>query len=85
MPRRGDIEAATPRCQATRQEPGPESVNFGLRGGVLRAMVELLCLMPMRYQASDNSWLCECGSSEPGEYLAARASGYAFEPEAEAA
>jgi hypothetical protein len=82
MPRRGDIEAATPRCQALRQEPGPATVNFGLRGGTLRAMVELLCLLPMRYRAADNAWLCDCGATETGEYLAARAAGYDFEAEA---
>jgi hypothetical protein len=82
MPTRGDIEAATPRCQATRQKPGPETVNFGLRGGVLRAMIELLCLTPMRYQAATHTWLCDCGSTEAGDVVAARAAGYDIEAEA---
>jgi hypothetical protein len=80
MPTRDDIEAGTPRCQAARREPtGAVRVNFGLRGGT---MAYFLCLRPMRYRAGDNTWVCECGSTETGEVLGARAVTFAMEAEA---
>jgi len=49
MPTRADIEAATPRCQASRRQPtGAVRVNFGLRGGTLRPMADFLCLKSTR-------------------------------------
>ena len=47
-------------------------VNFGLRAGMTQQTIERLCLKPMRYRARDNTWICECGSSETGERLGAR-------------
>jgi hypothetical protein len=82
MPTRADIEAAAPRCQARRQE-WQTRPNFGLRGGTLRHPVEFLCLKRMRYRTGNNPWVCECGSTESGEVLGARAA--AFEVVAEAA
>jgi hypothetical protein len=82
MPTRSDIEAGTPRCQAARREPtGAVRVNFGLRGG-MRPTGYFLCLMPMRYRAGNNTWICECGSTEKGEVLGARAVAFAMEAEA---
>jgi hypothetical protein len=85
VPIQADIEAATPCCQATRLELRPGGRNFGLRGGTTRYLIELLCLKPMRYRASDNTWLCECGSTETGALIAARARAFDTEPKAQAA
>lgn len=83
MPTRGDIEAARPRCQATRrQASGAVRVNFGLRGGTLRPTADFLCFRLMRYRAGNNTWVCECGSTETGEVLGARAVAFATEAEA---
>ena len=68
------MQAATPRCQATRYEQPPDRphTNFGLRGGTLAGPeVEFVCYRPMRYRASNNEWVCECGSTETGELLGA--------------
>lgn len=79
MPTRGDIEAARPRCQATRRQgTGPVRINFGLRGGTTRPIADFLCLTPMRYRAGNNTWVCECGSTETGEVLGARAVAFAM-------
>ena len=41
---------------------------------LVRATVVLrICLRPMRYLASDNTWLCDCGAGWPGPLLSARA------------
>jgi hypothetical protein len=61
---------------------GAVRVKFGLRGGTARPMGYFLCLMPMRYRAGSNTWVCECGSTEPGEVLGARAVAFAMEAEA---
>ena len=83
MPTRGNIEAGTPRCQAARREPtGAVRVNFGLRGGTTQPMGYFLCLRPMRYRAGNNTWICACGSTEPGEVFGARAVAFATEAEA---
>lgn len=76
MPTRADIEAATPRCQARRKELGQVRVNFGVRGGMTQQTIEVLCLRPMRHRAANNTWLCECGSTETGELLGARAADF---------
>ncbi len=81
MPTRGDIEAATPRCRARRQQIG-EARNFGLRGGMTQWMSEFFCLQPMRYRAADDIWLCQCGATQTGASLGARATGFAIEAEA---
>jgi hypothetical protein len=81
MPTQADIEAAIPRCQARRQE-WQTRPNFGLRGGTLRHAIEFLCLKPMHYRAGNNSWVCQCGSTESGEVLGARATAFEFEAEA---
>jgi hypothetical protein len=57
-------------------------VNFGLRGGTTRPMADFLCLKPTRYVAGSNTWVCECGSTEAGEVLGARAVAFAMEAEA---
>jgi len=80
MPTRADIEAATPRCRANWPDAFARkaSTNFGLGGGTLvRATVVLrLCLRPMRYMASDNTWDCDCGAAWPGPLLSARAAAF---------
>ena len=76
VPTLADIEAARPRCQAKRKEPGVVRVNFGLRGGTTRQTIEVLCLKPMRYRTIDNTWTCECGSVEIGEVFGARAAAF---------
>jgi hypothetical protein len=59
-----------------RRETGIVRVNFGLRGGMTRQTIEILCLTPMRYRAIDNTWTCDCGSSEVGEVFGARAAAF---------
>ena len=79
MPTRADIEAATPRCRANWPYALPEvSTNFGLTGGILvRATVVLrVCLRPLRYLASDNTWVCDCGAGWPGPLLSACAAAF---------
>jgi hypothetical protein len=34
--------------------------------------VHVTCFKPMRYDASSNAWLCECGNIDAGELVAAR-------------
>jgi hypothetical protein len=82
MPTRSDIEAATPRCQAIRHEPGVAHPNFGRRGGLIRGTVERLCLKPMSYHAAGGTWICQCGSTQSGASLGARAMAFAAELEA---
>jgi len=77
VPRRADIELATPRCWATRPErlPDQSSVNFGLRGGTLRRLrkIEVICYQPMRYVATANTWACAaCSGVLAGSVLAGR-------------
>jgi hypothetical protein len=80
VPTRADIEAATPRCRANWPDAFAREVstNFGLSGGILvRATVVLrICLRPMRYLASDNTWVCDCGAGWPGLLLSARAAAF---------
>ena len=80
MPRRADIEAATPRCRSAWPDAFARqaSTNFGLSGGTLvRATVVLrLCLLPMRYGACDNTWVCGCGAAWPGPLLSARTAAF---------
>jgi hypothetical protein len=85
MPTRADIEAATPRCQASRRQPGIAHANFGRRGGFIRGTIERLCLEPMRYSAVAGLWMCECGATQSGAALGARAAAFAAAAEAEAA
>ena len=77
MPTRADIEAATPRCRANWPDAFARvvSTNFGLSGGTLvRATVVLrICLRPLRYLASDNTWVCDCGADWPAPLLSAPA------------
>jgi hypothetical protein len=82
MPTRADIEAATPRCQAIHQQRGPAHPNFGRRGGLIRSTTERLCLKPMRFHAADGTWVCQCGSTQSGAFLGARAMAFAAELEA---
>lgn len=51
-------------------------VNFGLRGGMTQQTIEALCLKPMWYQAANNTWACECGATETGKLLGARAADF---------
>ena len=80
MPIRADIEAATPRCRANWPDAFARqaSTNFGLGGGTLvRATVVMRrCLRPMRYRATDNSWVCNCGATWPGPLLPSRAAAF---------
>ena len=82
MRTRSDIEAATPRCQAIRQELGVAHANVGRRGGFIRGTVERLCLKPMRYHAADGTWICQCGSTQSGLLLGTRAVAFSTELEA---
>jgi hypothetical protein len=77
LPRRADLELATPRCWATRSErlPDQTSVNFGLRGGTLRQLrkIEVICYRPMRYVSAGNTWACTaCSGVLAGAALAGR-------------
>ena len=80
MPTRADIEAATPRCRANWPDAFARetSTNFGLTGGTLvrATVVTRICLRPMRYRASDNTWNCDCGAGWPGPLLSARAADF---------
>ena len=80
MPTRADIEAATPRCRANWPDAFAReaSTNFGLGGGTLvrATVVTRLCLRLMRYRASDNTWVCDCGAAWPGPPPSVRAAAF---------
>jgi hypothetical protein len=44
--------------------------------------IEVLCLRPMRYRAVNDTWVCECGSTERGGVVGARAAAFYLEPRA---
>lgn len=64
MPTRTDMELAIPLCMRRLSEPKlGQSRQHG---------VHLTCFQPMRYDASANAWLCECGNIDAGELVVAR-------------